>query len=135
VILARISFVDKDNSTGRAAVVANDCSFVVRSLFVHCLSGMVIGNEIFILILADQIIKSPEVPRSATPSREPLRTMYNPQVYALIKSNDWDYLFLQDRQSRFTMSRGVFPGDSNIIEGHLKIRDRGMSETIKFVKQ
>jgi hypothetical protein len=49
--------------------------------------------------------------------------MFNPDVYALIKSQDWDYLFLQDRQSRFAMSRGVFPGDSRVIEGHLKIRD------------
>jgi hypothetical protein len=49
--------------------------------------------------------------------------MYNPEVYALIKSNDWDYLFLQDRQSRFAMSRGIFPGDSKVIEGHIKIRD------------
>ena len=49
--------------------------------------------------------------------------MFNPDVYALIKSQDWDYLFLQDRQSRFAMSRGVFPGDSRVMEGHLKIRD------------
>ncbi len=49
--------------------------------------------------------------------------MYNPDVYSLIKSDDWDYLFLQDRQSRFAMSRGIFPGDSKVIEGHIKIRD------------
>jgi hypothetical protein len=49
--------------------------------------------------------------------------MYSPEVYALIKSNEWDYLFLQDRQSRFALSRGVFPGDSKVIEGHIKIRD------------
>ncbi len=49
--------------------------------------------------------------------------MYNPAVYALIKSNEWDYLFLQDRQSRFAMSRGIFPGDSKVIEGHTRIRD------------
>lgn len=49
--------------------------------------------------------------------------MYNPAVYALIKSNEWDFLFLQDRQSRFAMSRGVFPGDSKVVEGHVKIRD------------
>jgi hypothetical protein len=49
--------------------------------------------------------------------------MYSPEVYALIKSNSWDYLFLQDRQSRFAMSRGIFPGDSKVIEGHIKIQD------------
>lgn len=49
--------------------------------------------------------------------------MYNPQVYDLIRSEEWDYLFLQDRQSRFCMGYGVFPGDSRVIEGHLKIRD------------
>ena len=49
--------------------------------------------------------------------------MNNPYVYSLIKSNDWDYLFLQDRQSRFAMSRGVFPGDSKVIEGHVRLRD------------
>ena len=49
--------------------------------------------------------------------------MYNPDVYSLIKADDWDYLFLQDRQSRFAMSRGIFPGDSKVIEGHIKIRD------------
>ncbi|MEI6898669.1 MAG: T9SS type A sorting domain-containing protein [Bacteroidota bacterium] len=49
--------------------------------------------------------------------------MYSPEVYALIKSNDWDYLFLQDRQSRFCMPYGIFPGDSKVIEGHTKIRD------------
>ena len=49
--------------------------------------------------------------------------MYNPDVYSLIKSDDWDYLFLQDRQRRFAMSRGIFPGDSKVIEGHIKIRD------------
>lgn len=49
--------------------------------------------------------------------------MYNPQVYDLIRSKEWDYLFLQDRQSRFCMGYGVFPGDSRVIEGHLKIRD------------
>jgi hypothetical protein len=49
--------------------------------------------------------------------------MYNPDVYSLIKGDNWDYLFLQDRQSRFAMSRGIFPGDSKVIEGHIKIRD------------
>lgn len=49
--------------------------------------------------------------------------MYNPDVYSLIKSDDWDYLFLQDKQGRFAMSRGIFPGDSKVIEGHIKIRD------------
>lgn len=49
--------------------------------------------------------------------------MYNPLVYDLIRNNEWDYLFLQDRQSRFAMGYGTFPGDSRVIEGHLKIRD------------
>jgi hypothetical protein len=49
--------------------------------------------------------------------------MNNPALYALIRSNDWDYLVLQDNQGRFVYDYGVFPASSKVIEGHLKIRD------------
>ena len=49
--------------------------------------------------------------------------MNNPLVYDLIRSNDWDYLVLQDNQGRFVDNYGVFPASSLVIEGHIKIRD------------
>lgn len=49
--------------------------------------------------------------------------MNNPVVYNLIKSNDWDYLVLQDNQGRFVYDYGLFPSTSLVIEGHIKIRD------------
>jgi hypothetical protein len=49
--------------------------------------------------------------------------MNNPLVYSLIKSNDWDYLVLQDNQGRFCLGYGQFPASSLVIEGHLKILD------------
>jgi len=49
--------------------------------------------------------------------------MFNPVVYALIKSNNWDYLVLQDNQGRFCLPYGHFSGSSLVIEGHLKILD------------
>jgi hypothetical protein len=49
--------------------------------------------------------------------------MNNPLVYALIRSNDWDYIVLQDNQGRFCLGYGQFPASSLVIEGHLKIRD------------
>ena len=49
--------------------------------------------------------------------------MNNPLVYSLIRSNQWDYLVLQDNQGRFCRGYGQFPSSSLVIEGHLKIRD------------
>jgi hypothetical protein len=49
--------------------------------------------------------------------------MNNPLVYSLIRSNNWDYLVLQDNQGRFCLGYGQFPSSSLVIEGHLKIRD------------
>lgn len=51
--------------------------------------------------------------------------MYNPVVFDLIKSNDWDFLVLQDNQGRFALDSAVFPSvtKSKVIEGHIKIRD------------
>ena len=49
--------------------------------------------------------------------------MNNPLVYSLIRSNQWDYLVLQDNQGRFCLGYGQFPASSLVIEGHLKIRD------------
>lgn len=49
--------------------------------------------------------------------------MNNPLVYSLIRSNDWDYLVLQDNQGRFCLGYGQFPSSSLVIEGHIRIRD------------
>jgi hypothetical protein len=49
--------------------------------------------------------------------------MNNPLVYTLIRNTDWDFVLLQDRQSRFIQDSGVFPQESLVIEGHLRIRD------------
>ncbi len=49
--------------------------------------------------------------------------MNNPLVYSLIRSNNWDYLVLQDNQGRFCLNYGQFPSSSLVIEGHIKIRD------------
>ncbi len=49
--------------------------------------------------------------------------MNNPQVFSLIRSDNWNYLVLQDNQGRFVNNYGVFPGSSKVIEGHIKIRD------------
>ena len=49
--------------------------------------------------------------------------MNNPIVFDLIRSNDWDYVVLQDNQGRFVNNYGVFPNVSLVIAGHQKIRD------------
>ncbi len=49
--------------------------------------------------------------------------MNNPLVYNLIRSNDWDFLVLQDNQGRFVYDYGLFPASSLVMEGHIKIRD------------
>lgn len=49
--------------------------------------------------------------------------MNNPLVFSLIKSNNWDYLVLQDNQGRFCLGYGQFPSTSLVIEGHNKILD------------
>lgn len=51
--------------------------------------------------------------------------MNNPVVFDLIRSNNWDYVVLQDNQGRFVDGGGIFPSpaQSPVIAGHLKIRD------------
>lgn len=49
--------------------------------------------------------------------------MNNPLLYDLIRSDNWDYLVLQDNQGRFVNNYGVFPSNSKVIEGHIRIRD------------
>lgn len=51
--------------------------------------------------------------------------MNNPMVFDLIRSNDWDYVVLQDNQGRFVDGGGTFPSpaQSPVIAGHIKIRD------------
>ncbi|MEI6576644.1 MAG: T9SS type A sorting domain-containing protein [Bacteroidota bacterium] len=49
--------------------------------------------------------------------------MNNPEVFSMIRSNNWDYLLLQDNQGRFVHDYGVFPASSLVIEGHIRIRD------------
>lgn len=52
-----------------------------------------------------------------------LAHMNNPVVYDLIRSDDWDFLILQDNQGRFCLGYGQFPASSLVLEGHLMIRD------------
>ncbi len=51
--------------------------------------------------------------------------MNNPLVFDLIRSNNWDYVVLQDNQGRFVDGGGIFPNpaQSPVIAGHIKIRD------------
>ena len=51
--------------------------------------------------------------------------MYNPVVFDLIKSDNWDFVSLQDKQGRFMYGYGIFidTAVSKVIAGHLKIRD------------
>jgi hypothetical protein len=47
----------------------------------------------------------------------------NPAVYELIRSRQWDYVVIQDNQGRFVLDSAVFPSVSNVIGGHLQLRD------------
>lgn len=49
--------------------------------------------------------------------------MNNPVLFDLIRSQNWDFLVLQDNQGRFVNNYGVFPSSSLVIEGHIRIRD------------
>ncbi len=51
--------------------------------------------------------------------------MNNPTVFSLIRSDNWDYVSLQDNQGRFVRGYGVFPDPAayKVIEGHIKIKD------------
>ena len=51
--------------------------------------------------------------------------MNNPVVFDLIRSDNWDYVSLQDNQGRFIYGHGIFPDTnvSKVIRGHFKIRD------------
>ncbi len=51
--------------------------------------------------------------------------MNNPIVFDMIRSNNWDYVVLQDNQGRFVDGGGIFPNpaQSPVIAGHMKIRD------------
>lgn len=49
--------------------------------------------------------------------------MNNPAVFAIINSNKWDYVMLQDNQGRFCLGYKHFPSSSLVIEGHKKICD------------
>jgi hypothetical protein len=49
--------------------------------------------------------------------------MNNPAVFAIINSNKWDYVMLQDNQGRFCLGYKHFPASSYVIAGHIKIRD------------
>jgi len=51
--------------------------------------------------------------------------MFNPEVYDLIRSDEWDYVSLQDDQGLFMQGYGIFPNPVAYreIEGHIKIRD------------
>lgn len=49
--------------------------------------------------------------------------MNNPAVFAIINSNKWDYVLLQDNQGRFCLGYKHFPASSYVIAGHKKILD------------
>lgn len=51
--------------------------------------------------------------------------MNNPEVFKLIRGNDWDFMVLQDNQGRFALDSARFPSPtaSKVVEGHIKIRD------------
>jgi hypothetical protein len=51
--------------------------------------------------------------------------MNNPIVFDLIRSDNWDFVSLQDNQGRFIYGNGNFPDTnvSKVIKGHLKIGD------------
>ncbi len=51
--------------------------------------------------------------------------MNNPIVFDLIRSDNWDFVSLQDNQGRFIYGNCTFPNPtvSKVKEGHLKIRD------------
>ncbi len=51
--------------------------------------------------------------------------MNNPVVFDLIRSDNWDFVSLQDNQGRFIYGNGNFPDTnvSKVIRGHIKIRD------------
>ena len=57
------------------------------------------------------------------PISSPLAHMDNPIVYNLIKSNNWDYVIIQDNQGRFVYDYGVFNPDTRVIEGHKMLTD------------
>lgn len=47
----------------------------------------------------------------------------NPAVYNLIRSEKWDYVVIQDNQGRFVLDSAVFPASSDVVNGHLMLRD------------
>ncbi len=51
--------------------------------------------------------------------------MNNPIVFNLIRSDNWDFVCLQDNQGRFIYGNCHFPDTnvSKVVRGHLKIRD------------
>ncbi len=51
--------------------------------------------------------------------------MNNPIVFDLIRSDNWDFVTLQDNQGRFIYGNCTFPNTtvSKVIEGHIKIKD------------
>ncbi|MBN2668365.1 MAG: T9SS type A sorting domain-containing protein [Bacteroidales bacterium] len=63
------------------------------------------------------------------PIEGPLAHMDNPVVYDYIRSNNWDYVVVQDNQGRFIYDYGVFHPDTRAIEGHDMLRD-----SVKFYK-
>jgi len=49
--------------------------------------------------------------------------MDDPVVYDLIRSQDWDFVVVQDNQGRLVYDEGVFHPQARTIEGHKMLRD------------
>jgi hypothetical protein len=49
--------------------------------------------------------------------------MNNPTLFALIRSQKWDFAVIQDNQGRFVEDSAVFPSKSMVVQGHLNIMD------------
>jgi len=47
----------------------------------------------------------------------------NPVLFALIRSQKWDFVVIQDNQRRFVQDSGVFSAKSKVVQGHLTIMD------------
>lgn len=49
--------------------------------------------------------------------------MNNPVLFALIRSQKWDFAVIQDNQGRFVLDSAQFPSKSKVVQGHLNIMD------------
>jgi len=48
---------------------------------------------------------------------------YNPYVFGLLRSQNWDYVIVQDNQGYYVWDYGDFPAKAQVFWGHQKLRD------------